>query len=68
LVAILLLGEFVSMRNIYTNTSSFYDLPVVTTVMAIAVLWITADFVLALLNRTKELHSRIRTPWRQFSP
>jgi len=55
-VVVIVLGEFVALRNIYRNTTGPNDLTVVCLSMLFAALWIIAEYVLSLIDRSKEIY------------
>lgn len=55
IVAVLCIGEFVSLKNVYLNKANKDDLFVVIISLVAGVLWIVADYVLALKWESKEI-------------
>lgn len=55
IVALLCIGEFVSLKNVYINKANKDDLFVVIISLVAGVLWIVADYVLALKWESKEI-------------
>jgi hypothetical protein len=55
IVVLLCIGEFVSLKNVYLNKANKDDLFVVIISLVAGVLWIVADYVLALKWESKEI-------------
>lgn len=56
LVFTLVLGEFAALRSIYQNTTSLNNLIMVSLSMLFAVFWIIAEYILALIDRSKQIY------------
>lgn len=55
MVAIVGLGEFVALRNVYTGNENDNDLFVIIISLLLPTLIVTSEYVLHLINRSKEL-------------
>lgn len=56
LVFTLILGEVAALISVYQNTSHLNYLIVVCLSMLLAVFWIVAEFIIALIGRSKEIY------------
>ncbi|GEM_PF-3626789 len=55
-VITLFLGEFVALRSVYTNIVHPNDLFIVVLTMTFSVVYISLEFALAVLNKSKEIY------------
>lgn len=56
LICILILGETVALKCIFQNEASTKDLELVIFTMSVSILWITVEYLLLLLGKSKEIY------------